>query len=54
MPIMTPMQNSWRVKKYLFVKETSSSTFMETARCLVDLLWVQLKKYASLMSWPLD
>ena len=40
------------IKKYLFVKETSSSTVKGTTRCLFDSLWVQLKKFASLISWP--
>ena len=40
------------IKEYLFVNETSSSTVMETNRCLFDSLWVQLKKFASLISWP--
>ena len=40
------------IKEYLFVKETSSSTVMGTTRCLFDSLWVQLKKFASLISWP--
>ena len=40
------------IKGYLFVKEISPSTVMRTARCLFDSLWVQLKKFASLISWP--
>ena len=40
------------IKEYLFVKETSSSTVMGTTRCLFDSFWVQLKKFASLISWP--
>ena len=40
------------IKEYLFVNETSSSTVMGTNRCLFDSLWVQLKKFASLISWP--
>ena len=41
------------VKEYLFVKQTSSWTVMGTASCLFGSLWVQLKKFASLSSWPL-
>ena len=40
------------IKEYLFVKETSSSTVMGTTRCLFESVWVQLKKFASLISWP--
>ena len=40
------------IKEYLFVKETSFSTVMGTNRSLFDSLWVQLKKFASLISWP--
>ena len=40
------------IKEYLFVKETTSSKVMVTVRCLFDLLWVQLKKFSSFISWP--
>ena len=40
-------------KGYMFVKEISSSTAMGTTRCLPNSLWVQLRKFASLISWPL-
>ena len=40
------------IKEYLFVKETSTSIVMGTTRCLFDSLCVQLKKFASLISWP--
>ena len=35
----------------MFVSETLFSTVMETIRCLFDSLWVQLKKFACLISW---
>ena len=40
------------IKEYLFVKETSSSIVMGTVRSLFDSLWVQLKKFSFLTSWP--
>ena len=40
------------IRKYLFIKDTSSSTVMGTTRFLFDSLWVQMKKFASLISWP--
>ena len=39
------------ITQYLFVKETSSSTVVGTARSLFHSLWVQLKKFSSLISW---
>ena len=55
-PIMTPIQSAWMVNcgnsRILFVNETSSSTVMGTNRCLLDSFWAQLKKFASLISWP--
>ena len=39
------------IEEYLFEKENSSSTVMGTIRCLIDSLWVQLNKFASLISW---
>ena len=41
------------IKEYLFAKETSSSTDIGTVKYLPDSLWVQLKKFPSLISWPL-
>lgn len=38
------------IKEYLFVMETLSSTVMGMVRCLLDSLWVQPKKFASLIS----
>ena len=40
------------IKESLIVRETSSSTVMGTNRWLFHSLWVQLKKFASLISWP--
>ena len=40
------------IKEYLFVKETSPSIVMRTARSLFNSLWVQLNKFSFLPSWP--
>ena len=40
------------IKEYFFLKETLSSIDMGTVRSLFDSLWVQLKKFSFLTSWP--
>ena len=40
------------IKEYLFVKETLSSLVMGTVCSLFDSLWVKLKKFSFLTSWP--
>ena len=40
------------MKEYLFLKEILCSIIMATVRSWFDSLWVQLKKFSFLTSWP--
>ena len=52
---MTPIQSAWMVdsgNERIFVCKWNFTWVMVTTRCSFDSFLVQLKKFASLISWP--